>query len=294
MIGQRVVSVFDRQRWLDPIGEWLAQIVHDFFDGLGPRSQEVQNVLYGDGIGHPLHVILNEVPLGAWTTAATLDALNTISGSEKMAVGADTAIGFGLLGAVAAFATGGVDWQHLTGRTRRIGLAHALLNTTGSILYVSSLIKRWRGNRGTGRMLGFIGLSAATVGAFLGGHLVFGLRVGVDHTAGQTFPSEFVPVIDDQELSEGRLHRVEVEGVPILVVRQEGQIFALAETCAHLGAPLADGELQERSVVCPWHRSRFDLASGRVIDGPAVHAQPCLETRVRDGWVEVRHVEVGS
>ena len=294
MIGQRVVSVFERQRWLDPIGEMLVQIVQDFFEGLGPQGQEVQNVLYGDGIGHPLHVIMNEAPLGAWTTATMLDMLNAVSGSEKMATGADTAICFGLLGAVAASATGLVDWQHLTGRTRRIGVAHALLNATSSVLYVSSLIARWRGSRGTGRRLGFIGLSTATVGAFLGGHLVFGLRVGVDHTAGQSLPSEFVPVLDDQELSEGQLQRVEVEGVPILVVRQGGQIFALAETCAHLGGPLADGELQGRSVICPWHGSRFDLASGRVIDGPTVHAQPCLETRVRDGQIEVRHVGPSS
>jgi nitrite reductase/ring-hydroxylating ferredoxin subunit len=42
------------------------------------------------------------------------------------------------------------------------------------------------------------------------------------------------------------------------------------------------------SIQCPWHRSRFALEDGRVLDGPAVHPQPCLETRVRNGRIEVR------
>ena len=44
-------------------------------------------------------------------------------------------------------------------------------------------------------------------------------------------------------------------------------------------------------MVCPWHRSRYDLRSGEVIDGPAVFPQPRYETRVRDGNIEVKAVE---
>ena len=61
-----------------------------------------------------------------------------------------------------------------------------------------------------------------------------------------------------------------------------------AESCAHLGGPLSEGELQEDSVVCPWHGSSFALEDGRVQDGPSAYSQPCLQTRVRKGQIEVR------
>jgi len=76
--------------------------------------------------------------------------------------------------------------------------------------------------------------------------------------------------------------------VPILLVRRGKRIFALAETCSHLGGPLSEGKLRGNSVQCPWHGSRFALEDGRVLDGPAVHPQPCLEARVRNGKIELR------
>jgi nitrite reductase/ring-hydroxylating ferredoxin subunit len=73
-----------------------------------------------------------------------------------------------------------------------------------------------------------------------------------------------------------------------LLVRRGDQIFALAETCSHFNGPLSEGKLEGDSIVCPYHASRFSLLDGRVINGPAVHPQPCLEARARDGQVEVR------
>jgi nitrite reductase/ring-hydroxylating ferredoxin subunit len=63
---------------------------------------------------------------------------------------------------------------------------------------------------------------------------------------------------------------------------------ALAETCSHLGGPLAEGQLEGNSVRCPWHGSRFALKDGSVLDGPATHPQPCFETRIRNGQIEIR------
>jgi nitrite reductase/ring-hydroxylating ferredoxin subunit len=71
-------------------------------------------------------------------------------------------------------------------------------------------------------------------------------------------------------------------------VRRDGHIYALAETCSHLGGPLSEGELVDHTVRCPWHCSRFSLEDGTVIDGPATHPQPCMDARVRDGRIEVR------
>lgn len=118
--------------------------------------------------------------------------------------------------------------------------------------------------------------------------MVYEYRVGVDRTAGQAFPKKFIAIMPETELSESKLTRTEHDGVPILLVRKGSRIFALAETCSHFSGPLSEGKLVGDSVVCPYHASRFALDGGRVIDGPAVHPQPCLETRIRDGQIEVR------
>ena len=62
----------------------------------------------------------------------------------------------------------------------------------------------------------------------------------------------------------------------------------MAETCSHFSGPLSEGKLVGDSVECPYHASRFALKDGRVLNGPAVHPQPCLEARARNGWIEVR------
>jgi len=95
-------------------------------------------------------------------------------------------------------------------------------------------------------------------------------------------------VLPDAELPENKLTRVEANGVKILLVRQNGEIRALGELCSHLGGPLADGKLEDGCVICPWHYSKFVLSSGEVVNGPATFPQPCFETRVRDGQIEVR------
>ena len=74
----------------------------------------------------------------------------------------------------------------------------------------------------------------------------------------------------------------------IVLVRRGTQVYALNEVCSHLGGPLADGKVEGNGIVCPWHGSRFALADGHVLDGPATLPEPALETRVRDGQIEVR------
>ena len=81
--------------------------------------------------------------------------------------------------------------------------------------------------------------------------------------------------------------RVDVNGMPLLLVRKGAHIYAIAERCAHLGGPLSEGKLEGHAVRCPWHGSCFSLKDGRVLEGPSVHAQPVLEVRVRDGRIEV-------
>jgi nitrite reductase/ring-hydroxylating ferredoxin subunit len=87
-----------------------------------------------------------------------------------------------------------------------------------------------------------------------------------------------VAVLPEPELKDDKPTRALYDCVPILLVRSGERIFALAETCSHFSGPLAEGKLIGKSIVCPYHNSRFSLEDGRVLDGPAVHPQPCLES----------------
>jgi nitrite reductase/ring-hydroxylating ferredoxin subunit len=165
---------------------------------------------------------------------------------------------------------------------------HGLLNTVGVGLFTASFVMRRRRARAAGRFLSALGTAVAMTSARLGGHLVYSEQCGVDHAAGRPLPEDFTPVLAENELAEGRMRRVEHQGTPILLARQDGQVFALVEICSHLGGPLSEGTLGPDSVQCPWHGSCFALHDGRVLNGPAVHPQPRLEVRIRDGRIEVR------
>jgi nitrite reductase/ring-hydroxylating ferredoxin subunit/uncharacterized membrane protein len=287
-MAETLAQVIDKQDSLDAASDALQPAVTDLFKAGGEAGQAAKNFLHGTWLGHPLHPVLTDIPVGAWTTALALDAIEALSGREEFGDAADAAIAVGLVGAVGAAATGITDWSDTEGRGRKVGLVHGLLNATATTLYATSLVMRRGKARRAGLGLSMLGFLVSGAAAYLGGHLVFEEKIGVDHTAGQQMPNEFTPVMADDELQENHLTRVEVKGVPLLLVRQGGRINALAETCSHLGGPLADGELVDNSVRCPWHGSRFSLEDGSVIDGPATHPQPCLEARVKEGWVEVR------
>src|SRR5262249_36571599 len=147
---------------------------------------------------------------------------------------------------------------------------------------------RARGARGAGKLTALLGYGVMTYSAYLGGDLVYGERLGVNHTSEQELPDHFVPALAESALAENVLKRVEVQGVPILLVRQGERIFALNEVCSHLGGPLAEGQLEGCSVICPWHGSQFALDDGRVLNGPATFSQPHYETRVRNRQIELR------
>lgn len=287
MGSQGTIGVIARQEWLGPIEEASQQAIHGAFRSAGPAGQKVKNALHGTWLGHPLHAALTDVPIGAFTAAMVFDLIGAINNRREFRVAAHSAITLGIVGALGAAVAGLTDWQDTEPPARRVGLTHGLLNVGGVALFAASLAARKRNSRALGRTLSALGYAVATVAARLGGNLVYGHRVGVDHTAGQEFPADFVPVLAESELAEGSLRRVEYKGVPILLAKRGDRIFALAETCSHWGGPLSQGEFVDSTVKCPWHGSRFSLEDGSVLDGPAVHPQPCLEVRVQNGRIEV-------
>jgi nitrite reductase/ring-hydroxylating ferredoxin subunit/uncharacterized membrane protein len=270
----------------------------DIADEVQPKVQEVvaaggttaRNVLDGVWLEAPLHPALTDVPVGAWTAALVFDGLDVATGKEPIRHAADASLVLGTLGAFGASVTGLSDWRYLSGGSRRMGVAHALLNTIGLVFSIVSLILRASGRRNAGRLTFITGYSISGMAAHLGGELSYhyGLRVdrNVFEEAG---PDVFVPVLDESELAQNDLRRVEVEGVGVLLSRSSaGEVCAIAATCNHFSGPLEAGDRQGDTVVCPLHNSRFDLCSGKVIDGPAVFPQSRYDTRVRNGRIEIK------
>lgn len=287
-LSQRVVEALP---FLDRIADTVQPEVQKAFEAGGTT---VRNVLDGTPLELPLHPALTDVPVGAWTAAITFDALDIATGSRAMRNSADATLALGVAGGFAAAATGLSDWRYLSGGARRMGVAHALLNAAGLVLSSASLVLRAAGRRNGGRLAFLAGYSLSGAAAHLGGELSYnyGLRVN-RNVFEQVGPEEFEPVLPESDLPEGAMRGVTSEdGANILLSRSSGgEVCAISGVCGHLGGPLAEGERQGDSVVCPLHNSRFDLCSGRVINGPAIFPQSRYETRVRDGNIEVKAAE---
>jgi nitrite reductase/ring-hydroxylating ferredoxin subunit/uncharacterized membrane protein len=278
-----------------PIDDKLQRMIDKALYAKGsPGAQKIRNFLNGTWLGEPLHVVLTDIPIGAWTLAMVFDALDMILDSNDFSLAADTSIAVGLAGAAGAALTGVTDWSDVDPPARRTGLIHGLLNISATALFTTSLVLRKRRSRTGGRISAALGYALMSYSAHLGGRMVYEHRVGVDRTAGQIFPETFTAVMPESQLEENRPFRAFHDGVPILLVRRGKRLFAMAETCSHFSGPLSEGKLVDGSIECPYHASRFALEDGHVINGPAVHPQPCLDVRIREGQIEVRKPPLGT
>jgi nitrite reductase/ring-hydroxylating ferredoxin subunit/uncharacterized membrane protein len=280
-------QVLERQEWLEPVESGLQKGVAGAFDAAGPAGRAARNFLHGVWLGHPLHPVLTDIPIGAWTAAIVLDTMEA-AGEKGYARGADLAVKVGLIGAAGSAVTGLTDWQAIDGRARRTGVVHGLLNVAATTLFTASLFSRRAGKRSAGRALALAGYAIGIAAAYLGGHLVFREQIGVDHAIGTNPPEDWTEAMDAAELREGEPRRVEVGDARVLLVRRGEEIHAIAEVCSHLGGPLAEGKLDGDVIQCPWHGSRFCVRDGSVVDGPATHPQPRFEARVNGEKIEVR------
>ncbi|CAL9330521.1 3-phenylpropionate_cinnamic acid dioxygenase ferredoxin subunit [Streptomyces sp. enrichment culture] len=269
----------ERDPRADPLIDALRAGVHRLPLGRG------RDVLHGRWLGHPVHPLMVQVPIGTWISAAVLD---TRPGRDREA---SLLIGAGLTAAAPAALAGAVDWAELHQEQGRVGLLHAATNTAAVTLYAISLTHRLSGRTAAGRAYGFLGLTAVAIGGMLGGHLAYRQASGANH-------AEAVPhVVQDgwhrvgavADFPAGEPVRRVVDDVPVLVVRESGgTIHALAERCSHLAGPLSEGTVADGCVTCPWHGSVFRLADGWNVRGPATAPQPAFDTRIVDGHVEVR------
>jgi nitrite reductase/ring-hydroxylating ferredoxin subunit/uncharacterized membrane protein len=287
-IGERIV---DAMPFLDKASDAVQPKVRELVDAGGETARYV---LDGVWFEVPLHPVLTDVPIGSWTAAIVFDGLDLVSGKKAMRNAADASLVVGVAGGFVAAAVGFSDWRYLSGGSRRMGMSHALLNSAGLLLNTASLLLRATGRRNAGRLAFLAGYSLNGMGAHLGGELSYkyGLRVN-RNTFEATGPHDYVPVLDEAEITSGEMRRVEIDGAGVLLSRSEkdGRVCAIAATCNHMGGPLEQGDREGDTVVCPWHKSRFDLCNGKALNGPAVFPQSGYETRVREGKIEVKAVE---
>lgn len=179
MSESAIITAIEQQDWLEPIEESTQSAVLGAFDSAGEAGQVVKEALHGTKwLGHPLHPVITDVPVGSWTAALVLDILEMTSG-DAYSAGADAAVAIGLVSAVGAAATGIAEWSGTKAGARRLGIVHGLTNSATALLYGGSYWARKAGNRGLGRTLAFIGFASLSAGAYLGGALSYELGVGV-------------------------------------------------------------------------------------------------------------------
>jgi uncharacterized membrane protein len=129
--------------------------------------------LRGAWLGHPVHPLLVTVPIGAWASAALLDAVGGQEDAARRVVGA------GLVSLLPTAVTGLADWSGLDERRRRVGLLHAAGNLVSGAFLGASYAARLQGRHRTGAMLSLVGALPLSVAGALGGHLSYAQGAGV-------------------------------------------------------------------------------------------------------------------
>jgi len=247
------------------------------------------NLLHGTWLGHPLHPLVVALPTGAVATTVALDVAAVLPGhASGLREASRVSLGVGILASLAAATTGVNDWQHTQEQSRRVGLVHGALNAVATGLYVLSWCDRRRGRQVRGVAASAVGYGITAASSYLGAHLVYRLGIGVDQSGARWQTGEWTPLLAEAVLEAGQPRRVEAAGVGLVLLRDGDDVLAIGESCPHLGAPMVDGWLDRGPLVCPWHGSRFDPATGQVVRGPATAPLPCYQTRVRAGKIEVR------
>ena len=279
-----ITALIDRQaRWAKPLGERAQELLGELFADRAP----VKDALNGTWLGHPVHPVVTDVPVGAMTLAALFD----MTGKDGAA---DLAVATGLAGMAASAATGAADAVDTEGRPQVLATVHASLMVASLGAYLLSFILRLgpRGGRPLARLLSFAGYGALTAGAYVGGDLVYRAGNQVDRHAFDSTNTKW-KVLDVREVPAGTLVKAKTSTDTLVLYRAaDGDpITAFHAVCSHAGGPLDKGTIVDGCVQCPWHGSRFGLDDGHVRRGPAVYDQPLYEVRETDeGRLEARRL----
>lgn len=277
-IRTRVIDAIEGAEPLDGVCHQIRTVAQGVV-----KPAPMRRFLSGTDLGHPVHPVLVQLPIGLWTSAWVLDLMGL---GKTRAV--RTLVGLGVLSALPAVASGLSDWVDTDDAEARVGIVHATVNSAALACFSLSWLRRKSGHH-SGALWSTLGATLATAGGFLGGHLAYALGVGVDTNAFEVGPEEWTAVRGNVP-TEALVART-VDGVRVMVATNETGRFALADRCSHRGGPLSEGTLNGDCVTCPWHGSQFELVDGAPTRGPASIAQPVYENRVVEDKLELRRSE---
>ncbi|WP_445155035.1 DUF2231 domain-containing protein [Arthrobacter sp. Hor0625] len=147
---------------LDPAARAAAPLAERLVSRPGPRR-----FFHGDATGIPPHVILTDVPFGAWFMAIFLDFFP----DEGSRVAARRLVGLGLLAAAPTGLSGWAEWARADSATRRVGVVHASANLAATLVFLASWRARRNERHRLGARLARAGAVLLIVGGFLGGYM---------------------------------------------------------------------------------------------------------------------------
>ena len=159
-------------RVLDPVADYTRDLSRQKFSS----PPALDDLLGGGWLGHRVHPVAVQVPMGAWLMAVLLDLVD----GEKHAAAVDALLLTGCVTAVPTALTGAHDLATTTGAATRVAVVHAGTMDATLVLFAMAWVRHRRGDRRGARRLALAGTAVAGAGAYLGGHLVYRLGVGVE------------------------------------------------------------------------------------------------------------------
>jgi nitrite reductase/ring-hydroxylating ferredoxin subunit/uncharacterized membrane protein len=268
--------------WVKPLGTWAHGWLNRFFTW----AAVLRDFLNGRWLGHPIHAVLTDVPIGILFLVIVFDVLG-----QPMA--ADWALIVGVLAMLAAAAAGFADYADTDEKARDRATLHSSLMLTALVLYVvSGLLRIGTGSGPAAMWVSIVAFLVLSAGAYVGGDVVYVFGNMVSRHAFRGAGTKWIALEPaetdaDGSIPEGRPVKAKL-GVNTLVLVREGEkILALHDSCAHAGGSLSGGKLVGAGLVeCPLHYSRYRLADGHVVRGPSVYDQPTYEVQPREsgGW----------
>lgn len=105
---------------------------------------------------------------------------------------------------------------------------------------------------------------------------------------------DFVKVAKTEDIQVSQMMAVEVNDERICLANVNGKYYAIGNVCTHMGGPLAEGKLEDYIVQCPWHGSRFDIRSGKVVRPPAMKPESIYEVKVENNDILIKKQKENS
>jgi nitrite reductase/ring-hydroxylating ferredoxin subunit len=286
------------ERWARPWGRlWngTAEVMDAIYHRLGRPGKLLQDVLNGSWLGHSLHPVVVDVVVGGSTVAVLLQVLSWL-GVADLRVAMLWVLALTWLAGLSAIVTGLTDFKDTaSGDERHVVGLHGLINIVGTAVLVGAFLALLGEADLIAGLLIMAAFAVLSVGAFIGGHVVFKYGYMVNHNAfaGGKKAKEFAAILPAADLAEAAPTKAMLGPTALVLVRRGDLVFALKETCSHAGGPLSQGTLEGYTIVCPWHSSAFRLSDGAVRHGPAATRQVAYRARINGDQVEVQGPMVG-